>query len=131
MQVWLHLLILEKWTYVGYVLLHSAAYSLLVTRAVCSKGATYVGPYVLVEPSTVAHRWVWLVPGPVGFQACLMLGCLFAGGQGQVLVHLIVQTSRTGARWLPGQGGPGLVPAPSTNRLEEGLQSYHCQHQCL
>jgi len=36
-----------------------------------------------------------------------------------------------GARWLQGQGGPGLVPAPSANRLEEVLQSYHCQHQCL
>lgn len=79
MQVWLHLLILEKWTYVGYVLLHSAAYSLLVTRAVCSKGATYVGPYVLVEPSTqmgAAGPWTsWLSGLPhVGLPACWWAG---------------------------------------------------------
>lgn len=67
----------------------------------------------------------------LAFQDCLMLGCLLDGGHGQVLVHLVVQTSRTGARWLPGPGGPGLVPGPSANRLEEGLQRYHCQQQCL
>ena len=64
MEVWLHLLILEKWTYVGYVLLHSEAYFLLVTKVVCSKGTIYVGPYVLVEPSTVGRQMGVAGPWP-------------------------------------------------------------------
>ena len=40
---WLHFLILEKWSYVGDVLWGPAVQSLLVTRAVYSRGPHYVG----------------------------------------------------------------------------------------
>ena len=81
---WLHLLILEKWTYVGYVLLHSAAHSPLVTRTVCSKGAPYVGymgPYILVGPSTVSAQmgvvgpWPSWLSGPASsWASCPLVG---------------------------------------------------------
>ena len=39
---WLHFLTVEKWPSVGDILCVPATYSLLVTRATCSRGAPYV-----------------------------------------------------------------------------------------
>ena len=40
---WLRFPTLEKWPFVGDILCVQAAYSPLVTRAVCSRGALYMG----------------------------------------------------------------------------------------
>ena len=40
---WLYFLSLRKWPYVGDVLCGLTACSLLVTRAICFRGASYVG----------------------------------------------------------------------------------------
>ena len=47
---WLHFLTLEKWPFVRDVLCTPAAHSPLVTRAICSRDAPYVG---CKDPSVV------------------------------------------------------------------------------
>ena len=58
---------MEKWSYIGDVLWGPAAHSPLVTRAICSRGAPYVGfmdPSVVAELTTVGAVLCGAVPWP-------------------------------------------------------------------
>ena len=82
---------MEKWPYVADVLWGPAVYSPLVTRAICSRGALYVG---FMGPSVVAGTIVGALTGGAGpwpswLPGLAARGCCWAtAGQGQVLVWL-------------------------------------------
>ena len=112
-------MILEKWSYVGDVLWGPTAHFLLVTRAMCSMGAPYVGcmcPSVVVGLTTGHTGKKGWTPGQLVARLCLMLlgragspvaACGAYGVQGLVLACWWIEA---GHRWLAaGPLGLGLV----------------------
>ena len=106
-------MILEKWPYIGDLLWGPAAQSPLVTRAICSRHAAYVGfmgPSVVKGPTAVgalvggAGPWHGWLPGPA-----LCSGCWPTGGWRWVLECWLQSLEGPGTDACPLFGGAGFL----------------------